>query len=301
MPLLWVVIFICLVIAPTPARAFTVGAIVPQGDRYAAEAHAALVNATGNTDKIDFMVQSPGPDIVAMKNATRKLLTLKVNMLITYGSTATLSALGENPKVPVLFVGVFKPLRKRLNRKNSTGVCVDPPLPGITRFVSGTSRSNRIGIIFCSHEKTSTLQASMLMSLLKTAGKEPVPIDLKVSTRTTPILSGADVEYFVLTDAACVIKHGKTIAMVAENRKIPSATLLYIDELDPVIAYYPDAAEAGQMAAEQLGNTRRGFTKPDDTAKCSSRAELIFNVGKAGRLGLNIPMELVTGATKVIY
>lgn len=287
-----------------PAHAFTAGTIVPEGDYFAHEAHEAFMDRLKNLgllNKIKFIHQSPKTDIVALKNTMRKFAAHHVDVIITYGAPATLSALGEEQDIPIIYGGVDRPIHNSIKNTNATGVCIKPPLSSITRYISHSTRENRVGILFCATEKDSSLQMLRLTRLCSKAGMKAVPVDLSVSSNISTALSDAEVGFFFITTSTCAQSAATPISRISENKKTPLASLQYIEGIEPVIAYYPEPADTGRLMAKKLKALIEGAEPREIKQTCSSKAELVFNIGKARELELKIPIELVTGATRVIY
>jgi ABC-type uncharacterized transport system substrate-binding protein len=282
----------------------TVGLIVPATDPFALKAHKAFMErlrSSGLLGSIRMIKQSPQPDPIALKNTARKLITLTADILVTYGTPSTMAALGEKSSMPIIYGGVYKPIQEIIKRPRAYGVCINPPLSSITRYMAAASRENKVGILYCSNEKDSLFQMEQMMRFSRLAGLTGKPIDMKTVPEVSSNLSGSDVGFFFITTSACTQASSQAIVRISGNRKIPTATLIFIDGLDPVIAHYCDASEVGRLMADNLKVALRGGEPPRTLNPCPSSAELIFDIGEARRLGLSMPMELVTGATKVIY
>lgn len=286
------------------ARNITVGIIVPATDPFSLEANEALessLRSWGLTGSIRIIKQTPQPDLIALKNTARKLIALKVDIIITYGTPATMATIGEKSGIPVIYGGVYKPVSDTIDRPMTYGVRINPPLSSITRYMASAIGKSNIGILYCSNEKDSLLQMEQMMRFTRIAGLTGKNLDMKMVSNVSSSLSGADVGFFFITTSTCTHSSSIAIERISRNRGIPVATLIKVEDLNPVIAHYCSAAEVGRVMARHLKTALEGGTPPRTSDPCPSSAELIFDIGEARRLGLSMPMELVTGATKVIY
>lgn len=293
-----------LLATPAIAKEITIGVVIPATDIFSIKAHDAFIKGLetyGILKKIKIIEQRPQTDAVALKNTIRKLLTHDARIIVTYGTTATLAAISEKPAVPIIYGGVYRPIHDKIQtQKNVSGACIDPPLSSLTRYIAMSVRQKNMAILYCSNEKDSLFQMEQMMRFAAKAGLTGKPIDLRRTSEVSSLLSGADVDLFFITSASCSHASSAAISRIAKNRKIPIATLTEIEKTRPVMAYYSNPAEIGSAMANELQKVLQGG-KQNDHSTCSSSDELVYDIGEARRLGLTIPMELVTGATKVIY
>jgi len=304
-----ILVILLFLVSTTPALAteegeMTVGIIVPASDPFALEAHKAFMSSlrsSGLTELVKFIKQSPQADTIALKNTARKLITLKADVLVTYGTPATMATLGERPSVPVIYGGVYKPIHDSISSPGAFGVCINPPLSSLTRYMAAASRQKSIGILYCNHEKDSLFQMKQMVKFTKMAGLTGKPLNMGVPSEVASTLSGSDVGFFFITTSSCTQAASSYIKRISSNRRIPTASLISIENLHPVIAHYCNASEAGRMMAKKLTLLLKGNEHLIDSGPCVTSSELVFDIGEARRLGLSMPMELVTGATKVIY
>ncbi|MFC1549315.1 ABC transporter substrate binding protein [Nitrospirota bacterium] len=281
-----------------------VGIILPATDTFSLRAHEAFMERLrtfGLKDSISIIEQSPHPDPIALKNTARKLITLKADFIVTYGTPSTISVIGEKFRKPIISGGVYKPIHDTISGPQYFGVCINPPLSSMTRYMAASSKDKNVGILYCSNEKDSLFQMEQMMRFSSMAGLTGKPLDMKAASKVSSNLSGSDVGFFFITTSSCTHASSLAIERISVNRKIPIATLIDIEGLNPVIAHYCEASEVGRMMADNLKVALEGGSPPRTSSPCPTSAELIFNIGEARRLGLTMPMELVTGATKVIY
>jgi len=288
----------------THAAAATVGIIVPATDAFSLEADQALedsLRSWGLMKSVRIIRQTPQPDPIALKNTVRKLITLKADIMVTYGTPATMAAILEKASMPIIYGGVYKPVHDSIKRAEAYGVCINPPISSITRYMASAARDSNVGILYCSSEKDSLFQMEQMMRFTKMAGLTGKPIDMKTISEVSSRLSGSDVGFFFITTSTCTYSSAGAIRTISRNRGIPIATLIHIEGLTPVIAYYSSASVVGREMAGNLKAALEGGKPSRTSGPCPNSAELIFDIGEARRLGLSMPMELVTGATKVIY
>lgn len=293
-------------LAPSPAHAegTTVGMIVVRSTPFYDEAYKAFMAhmmQQGLSGRIEVLVQRPTADPIALANATRKLMAADVDVLVTFGAPATLTALEEHPGVPVLYAGVFSEDVAGINPANATGVCLRLPVDNLLRYVVAAAPEPLIAVLYNSLEEDSARQTAEAVRLTTRYGYRAEAIDLKRAVDVIPKLASQQARVFLITSSSTLSASYTSIMRIARNRKIATASLIWRAETPATITMTGKPAQHGTEVAEMVERLIVG-REPLHRIKhaCNSDYELIFNLREAQAFGLKIPMELVTEATKVI-
>ncbi|MGW8272735.1 MAG: ABC transporter substrate binding protein, partial [Thermodesulfovibrionales bacterium] len=110
----------------------TVGVIMTGNVPYYQEAHKAFVETINREGlfqqgKVDVVTQTPAPEIMAWTNAARKFVSLDVDVIVSYGTPATLAVIKETSSIPIVFAGVYDPAEAGIKGKNITGINSNVP------------------------------------------------------------------------------------------------------------------------------------------------------------------------------
>jgi ABC-type uncharacterized transport system substrate-binding protein len=86
----------------------------------------------------------------------------------------------------------------------------------------------------------------------------------------------------------------------ARERRIPNASFMLNRTTNVIITLAADPAEQGGKAAEKVLRILEGASPDRIKAESATDIELVFNLKEATSMGFKLPMELVTGATRLI-
>lgn len=297
-------LFIVLTCAVTSnAQAFTVGVILTRNNPLFEKMHehfTAELNSRAEGKDITLIVQRPYADPIAWTNTAKKFVVAEVDVIVAYGTPATLAALNLKSDIPVIFAGVYSPALESIKSGRASGLCSKMPLSSFVRYIKATAQSDKIAVLYSGVEADSALQTAEIMDLAARAGFQAEAVNLSRASETTQTLSAVDAGYYVVTSSAILSTTYGSILRIANNKKVPIASLLYGQDARATITLTTDPEEHGVDAAKRTLKVKSGFKPNTIETSCSDKVELIFNMREATKLGINIPMELVTGATRII-
>ncbi|MBI4824354.1 MAG: ABC transporter substrate-binding protein [Nitrospirae bacterium] len=299
-----VVLFLGMLFFASKGDAATIGIILTSDVPYYNEIHDALISRLvkrGYSERLKFIVQKPYPDPVAWSNAARKLIAADVDIIVTYGCGATFATLRERPDVPVVYAGVYEPVLSKQRAKNLTGVTYNLPVSSILRYLRTTTSIKTLGVLYSSMEEDSLHQLEEIKALSPKYGFSVTGLNLKKTADITVVLSESKTDAIFLTSSSLVNAALPTILNITRNKKIPTGSLLTCGEICALITLTADPKEQGSEASDKLIEILNGKSPRDIPVSHSKNTELIFNMKNANDIGIKIPIELVTEATKILY
>lgn len=285
------------------AQAFTVGVMLTRNNQLFEKMHESFVSyieGQAEGKDITLIVQRPYADSIAWTNTAKKFVAAEVDVIVAYGTPATLAALKLKSNIPVIFAGVYAPAIESLKSGRASGLCSKMPISSLVRYIKATSSNGKLAVLYSGVEEDSALQTAEIMELATKTGFQAEAVNLSRAAETTQVLSGVEASYFLVTSSAVLSTTYTSILRIANNKKIPIASMLYGQEEKATITLTSDPHEHGVDAAKRMLRVKSGTMPTTIETYCSDKVELIFNVREATRLGINIPMELVTGATRII-
>lgn len=294
---------VCSLCAVSPCAAETVGVILTHDSPSAEKAYDAFVSALkkkGYGDRLELLTQKPYPDPISWSNASRKLIATDVDVLVTFGSPASLAAAHEKPRIPIVYAGLYAPLAKSLKLKNMTGVTTRTPVSSVLRYLKSFGPLKELGVFYSSWEDDSAFQYAELDEMSKKYGFNITRLNLKRSADISGIVPDKKFDAFFITSSFTAEATFQRILNMARNRKVPTASIIPPGDAHAVITLYVDPAETGSMAAEILIKIIKGKS-PKNIKPLQPKSRLIFSMKEANELGVKIPMNVVTEATKIIY
>lgn len=288
---------------PAPARAETVGVILPHDVYDFERIHESFISTLkkeGYAQKATFLLQRPYPDPIALSNAARKLIAADVDMIISYGTAPTTAVLRERPKIPVLYVGVYEPIAREINDKWTTGVCSKLNISSLVRYLRASKDIQYLGVIYYSLEKESTQQMKELAEISNKYGNSLRILDLKDRSNLSQTLNNLQADAIIVTSSLLANSSLPSILQVSASKKIPTASLISRERDTAMITLISDPEEQGRLLAGQFIEILNGKSPQNVEPVCCRKIELVYNIKDAQRMGLKISMDLVTEATKLI-
>jgi putative ABC transport system substrate-binding protein len=286
------------------SHAKTLGVIITRGESFYEKVHESLVSSlktAGYLDKVDIIVQRPYPDPIAWSNASRKLIAADVDVIITYGTPATFASVKERSGIPILFVGVYEPVAASITAKNATGVCSRYQVSSLIRYLRDSVTLRDLGVVYSSLEEDSDYQLSEIKKFSQRYGFAVTAFNMKNPSDIEVMLSGVKINAIFITASSMVNSVFPSVLRAAEDRRIPTASLIMRDDMNATMMLSNNPMEQGREAAEKLVLLLKGTSPKDIPVSCSKDIELVVNLRDARKMGIRVSMDLVTEATKVIY
>ncbi len=295
-------LFFLLFCAPGFAAEKTIGVIMTGNIPYYREVHKAFTETLAaeglGPGNVTVIMQSPTPEPMSWTNAARKLIAVGSDVIVSYGAPATLTALGETSDIPVVYAAVFDPRAVGAVRKNATGISSTVPVASLIRDLKGISNFTTLGVVFNDAEKDTVVQANEVKQLEGSYGFRSVRFNIKRPEDASRI---ANVNALFLTTSCSGMHCINNIIGMARKAKMPTASTIGGGENNGIIlTIEANPAEQGAEAARLVAKVLKGV-KPSSLPVLQPRkVDLIINLREATSLGLKIPFDLLTSATKVI-
>ncbi len=248
--------------------------------------------------KVNIILQTPAPAVVPWSNAARKLVAYDMDVIVTYGTPATVAVLKETSKIPVVFTGVYEPEILDSKGKNLTGITSKVPVVTAIKHLKSISDFSKLGIIFNDTERDTLRQADEIKELEGQFNYKTVRFNIKKPDDAFKI-SGVDA-LFVTT--SCVARQcSYNVSQVIRKEKIPAVSIMGIgEESGAIMILTPDPHEQGKVAAEMVMRILKGEPPSSIPVERPKKIDMIINLKEASAIGLKIPIDILTSATKVI-
>jgi ABC-type uncharacterized transport system substrate-binding protein len=291
---------------PVPSAGQTrIGVVMSGNIPYYAAMHQAFVDSlnarVANAKDIEIILQMPFPDPIAWSNAARKLIAFDVDVIVTYGSPATLAVVEEQSKIPVVYAGVYDPENAPVAGSNITGCGYKVPLSSLLRYMKRLRKVDALNVVFAGIEEDSVRQKNELEKLVR---KQDITLR-KINIRSRDDigklreLSGDDAVF--VTGSALVHLWLDDILKAARKTKDPVADIFPdLTKAGVLMTLYHPPGEQGKMAAEMVFRILNGEQPKDIALDVHRDTELVFNLIEAGNMGIYFPIQLLVEATRVI-
>jgi putative ABC transport system substrate-binding protein len=276
-----------------------IGVLMSSNTSYFKDIHKAFIDellVKGIKVK-NIFVQKPAPDTMAWTNAARKYVALDMDVIVTYGGPATLAVLSETSKIPVVFAGVYE--SKSLGSKgNATGVITKISIAGVLKILKGIKKFSTLGIIYNSAEKSTLDEVAEIERLSGQFSFKPV----KFNTRKRGDISKIkNIDAIYITSSCVAAMCVNDIISVARKNKIPTvSTMGGLGKKGVLLTMYADPEQQGKEAAHMLDRILKGENPSSIPEVNSKKIQLVINLKEATTLGLTVPFDIRSVATKVI-
>lgn len=302
----WILIAVLLFGAtPAPAADKTLGVIMSGNIGYYQEIHkafeAALVKEGFDHRTVDTFLQMPSPDPMSWTNAARRLAVAEVNVLVTYGAPASLAAIREAKGIPIAFAAVYDPNAVGVSAKNVTGISSAVPITGLLKYAKKITPFTRLAVIYSEQEPDSVRQANELTRLEGQYGFQTVKMPVKRAEDARKLVFTGKADAVFISVSAVVNEAIDVIVKTAHDAKVLTISQTGgTAEHGVILSLAPSATEQGEAAAQIAARMLRGENPKGIPIEFPKRVELVLNLREAGELGIKVPFDLITDATKVI-
>lgn len=282
-----------------------VGVVMPDDTPYYSAMHRAFVKElkrlTPSGKRISIILQRPFPDPIALSNTARKLIAADVDLIVAYGSPATLAVIQEKTDIPLVYAGFYNPEPSAVHGKNVTGCGFKVPLTSILRYLRSLKQISTLSVVYSSLEEDSVRQADELQSLTREQHIHLTKINIKSRRDIEKLKATIDDGAFFITGSAIVNSFIGNIIPILQEKMAPSAGIFPDQTAAGVtITLYQPPAEQGEKAAEMAAKILLGAAPKDIASKVLRDTELVVNLRAAQKIGINFPIHLIVEATKVI-
>ena len=257
--------------------------------------------------EVDIEQQNAGGEQSAAQTIANKLVNDKKDLILAIATPAAQAVAGVTSDIPVVITAVTDPAASGLVESNDapggnvTGSSdLTPVADQIELLTKLLPEAKNVGILYCTAEANSKLQAQMAMDALKEKGLTGVEYTVSSSNEIQTVVEsmvGKVDAIYVPTDN--VIAAGMTtVAMIATTEhKIPiiGAEAAHVEN-GALATYGIDYFEVGKLAGEQAVEILNGKSPADIPIAYLSKdkCKLTINEEVAKELGIdtsNISME----------
>jgi len=270
---------------------------------------ATLTRLNYDASRLKVFVQHPHPDYYSWANSARRAVATGNQALITLGAAATRVALRETSSQQVIFAALVTPIDAQLDdlpklsprdRDQASGATCQLPVATLIKSYVEIMRGRSIGAVFLDNDPEQDYQLHLLEQAASIYGITVQkillsPKDLELSLQQAS--NGVDALYL----SAGAFDKGALAALFS------AAARLHL----PVLGAAPGYASRGALASIEVDTQEQGEwlarrlvaileDKAGPEVFKPHPVDLVINLKTAESLGLKVPFETLTAATKII-
>lgn len=291
---------------------FVASVITGDLQRYhsAHEAFLKILRAAGmNEDKVKVYVQSPNPDPMSWANSIRKAVGGGADLIITYGAPVTLVAKKEVKGIPLLFADVYDPVALGIVKDLTvtggelSGIASTTPVETLARTLVDIQAPKAILALYSASEQGSLLQAKRMEEQGKKFDFAVSKVDVKNREVAKQAINDAKgkADAVFITESIVLSMGLQELISLANEKHLPVLTQIpEAGEKGAFLTLEADPVEQGQLLAVhalQVLGGQKVFTLPVRTPK---KVSLVVNMKVAEELGIKVPFQALSLATRVI-
>jgi putative tryptophan/tyrosine transport system substrate-binding protein len=253
--------------------------------------------ADGNSDKV--------PALIA------ELLALKVDVLVTVGTFATLAARRATSSVPIVFASgdpVKTGIAASLNRPggNATGVSMlasDYSAKWLELMKEALPKLARVAVLWNPENPSVVGEVEQLRTGARSLGLDPslfLGRSKEIDDSFAAIATGAFDGLVVTTDPSLESLTPRIIAFAAEHRLPTLYPFSTAVQQGGLMSYSTDFFDMWRRAASYVDRILKGETPAELPIEQATRVALKLNLKTAKVLGITIPPSLLARADEVI-
>jgi len=284
-----------------------VGVIFSGNIPYYRAMHVAFLNEiqkklSTENDDIKYVVQFPAADPVALSNAARKLVVGDVDLIVSYGYSATHAVLAKGSDIPLVYCGVYDP-NSVIDRVGPvTGCGYKVPLSSLFRYYRQILDIKRLVVVYSKAEADSVEQLNELVRLAGDHKTAVMQLDFSSRGDLEKLNGIGEGDAVFITGSTPAHIMMKDILALLRDKKIPAADIFSDSSEEGVlIALFQEPEQQGRSAAEIVAKIIGGEKADKIEPIVQNSTELIFNLIEAKELGVRIPNELIGEATRTIH
>ena len=278
--------------------------------RSAHEAFLKILRAGGmSEEKVKVHVQSPNPDVMSWANSIRKAVGGGADLIITYGAPVTLVGKKEIKGIPLLFADVYDPVALGIVKDLAvtggeiSGIASTTPVETLAHTLVDIQAPKAILALYTSSEQGSLLQAKRMEEQGKKLGFAVNKVDVKNREAAKQAISDAKghADAVFITESIVLSQGLQDLIAVSNEKHLPVLTQIpESGEKGAFLTLEADPVEQGQLLAVhalQVLGGQKVFTLPVRTPK---KVALVVNMKVAEELGIKVPFQALSLATRVI-
>jgi putative ABC transport system substrate-binding protein len=234
----------------------------------------------------------------------------RFRLVYTFGTLVTQAALQQTRDLPIIFNIVQRPVEGKVVASMEhpggrvTGASNLVPMDSAFRTMGTLMNIRKLGFVYSSHDPAPRYQLAEIKKQQKRFGFKTFefPINGKegITTAMKQVLD-ARVDAVIFPSDSFVKANATQIISILNQHRIPSVVVIpeMVSENRALISLGPDYRTLGQLAADNALQVLKGHTPADLPVRVVPQLAISINLATADRLGIHIPLQLLSVATVV--
>ncbi|HTU02401.1 MAG TPA: ABC transporter substrate-binding protein, partial [Candidatus Sulfotelmatobacter sp.] len=214
---------------------------------------------------------------------------------------AAISALKETKSIPIVYAGVYDPQAIGVAARNVTGISCKVPMTSLLKYLRKMMPFTKLAVVYNENEPDSVRQADELTQLEGQYGYQSVRMPIKKPDDARKLVFAGKADVVFITMSSAVNEALEGIVKSAHASKIPTVSQTGgSSEKGVILSLAPSPVEQGEAAGRIAARLLRGESPASIPPEVPKLVELVLNLKEANALGIKVPMDLITDATRII-
>jgi putative ABC transport system substrate-binding protein len=247
-----------------------------------------------------------------LTDAATELVRLKVEVIVTTGTTGALAAKQATSTIPIIMTtgdpiatGIITNLaRPGSNITGLTNIASDLAGKRLELLKEAFPKFTRLGVLWNPADPSSTSNLKETETVARALGIEVQSLQVRTSNDFESAFKAAmtqRVHAIIILQNALINARGPRIVELATKNRLPTmfGERVHV-ESGGLMSYAPNSAELFRRAATYVDKILKGANPGDLPVEQPTKFELVINLKAAKQIGLTIPPNVLARADRVI-
>ena len=196
---------------------------------------------------------------------------------------------------------MYDPAGTGVAARNMTGISSKVPLTSLLNYAKKLTNFTKLAAVYNELEPDSVKQVEELGELEAQYGFKTVKMAIKRPDEAKKLVFTGKADAVLITVSAAANEAIETIVQQAREAKIPVISQIGgTAEHGVTLSLAPSPSEQGAAAGRMVARILKGEKPASIPVEVPRMVELVINLKEAGALGIKVPIDLISDATKVI-
>lgn len=263
----------------------------------------------GFGNKVTYFAENAGGNKAKAVEIVKKFAAMKLDLILSLGTSATVPLSREIKDVPIVFASVYDPVKAGIatswksSGNNTTGCS---PFIAMSKQIESLKKLapvKRLAIIYTPGEKNSEAQLRDLQEIQDASQIRMIPVRLtkkeEIAQLLPEVLRSADALFITGSDLAS--NQVATIVDMACKAKV--VTITHLEDLvvkGVLLGVSADPHALGRLAGDKAVKILKGAKPSSITIDTATKSDVLLNMNTAKKGSFTVPPEFMKSVTKKI-
>jgi putative ABC transport system substrate-binding protein len=268
-----------------------------------------LAEAGFGANKVTYFVENAGGNKAKTTEIVRKLAALKLDLILSIGTSATVPLSREIKDVPIVFSTVYNPVEAGIasswksSGNNTTGISPLIPMSTLMDNLKKFAPIKRLAVLYTPGEKNSEAQLRDLLEIQSASKIRMIPVRMTNKEEITQLLPEVlrSSDALFITGSNLVNSQITTIVDMATKAKV--VTVSHLEDLivkGVLLGICTDSTAMGRLAGDKAIKILKGAKPSTISIDKATKNNVIINMNTAKKGAFVIPPEYMKSVTKKI-